>query len=87
MEAATKLLNESRAKLAELDRHVVECEGYVRRMIELTVSRKPARESEERVARAAFLALAELSEVRDRWKAAYAALEQLSDAAESLRRH
>ena len=68
METATRLLNESRAKLAELDQYVLECESYVRRMLELTISRKPARESEERVARGAFLALVELEEVRDRWR-------------------
>lgn len=84
MQASTKLLNESRAKLEELDRHIDECERYVRRMLEIAVAKRPIQESEDRVAREAFVALAELAEVRERWKAAIAALEQLGAAAEQL---
>lgn len=85
MEEATKLLNASRTKLAELDDHVRECEVYVRRMLEITALRKPIRESDDRVAREAFVALAELAEVRDKWKAACAALDKLAAAAERYR--
>jgi hypothetical protein len=79
---ATKLLNVSRAQFDGLDRHIHERELYVRRMLELAVARKPIHERDDRVAREAFVALAELSEVRTRWKIALAALEQLAAAAE-----
>jgi hypothetical protein len=81
MEEATRLLNASRSKLSELEEHVGDCERYVRRMLDIATTRRPHLESDERIAREAFVALGELAEVRDRWKAAYAALEQLAATA------
>lgn len=82
MEEATKLLNASRAKLAELDRHVRECEDYVRRMLEIATSRRPVSEGQDRVVREAWVALSELTDMRDKWDSVCATLERLADAAE-----
>ena len=86
MEEATKLLNASRAKLAELDEHVRECENYVRRMLEISTSKKPVAEGQDRVARLAWVALSDLTNMRDQWHTVCATLEQLADAAERLRK-
>jgi hypothetical protein len=77
MQEATKLLNASRAKLAELDQHVRECEDYVRRMLEIATSRKPVAEGQDRVVRVAWVALSELTEMRDKWDSVCATLERL----------
>ena len=86
MEEATKLLNASRVRLAELNEHVRECEDYVRRMLVIATSRKPTNEGQDRVARVAWVALSELTEMRDKWSSVCATLERLADAAESLRK-
>ena len=86
MEEATKLLNASRAKLAELDQHVRECENYVRQMLEIATSRKPVAEGQDRVVRQAWVSLSELTEMHDKWGSVCAALERLADAAERLRK-
>jgi len=85
MEEATKMLNASRAKLAELDQHVRECENYVRRMIEIATSRKAVAEGQDRVVREASVALSELTEVHDKWGSVCATLDRLADAAERSR--
>ena len=86
MQEATKLLNASRAKLAELDQHVRECENYVRRMLEIATSRKPVSEGQDRVVREAWVALSELTDMRDTWRSVCVTLERLADAAERSRK-
>ena len=86
MEEATKLLNASRARLAGLNEHVRECEDYVRRMLVIATSRKPVSEGQDRVVRVAWIALSELTEMRDKWSSVCATLEHLADAAERLRK-
>jgi hypothetical protein len=86
MQEATKLLNASRAKLAELDLHVRECENYVRRMLEVATSRKPVAEGQDRVVREAWVALSELTEMHEKWGSVCATLERLAVAAERLRK-
>jgi hypothetical protein len=86
MQEATKLLNASRAKLAELDLHVRECENYVRRMLEVATSRKPVAEGQDRVVREAWVALSELTDMHEKWGSVCATLERLAVAAERLRK-
>jgi len=86
VQEATKLLNASRAKLAELDHHVRECENYVRRMLEIATSRKPVSEGQDRVVREAWVALSELTDMRDKWRSVCVTLERLADAAERSQR-